>query len=360
MTKQKLTLRINGRKIGPGNPCFIIAEISANHHQNYREAVELIRAAARTGVDAVKLQTYTPDTITINLRNKHFLVKGKNLPKSWQGKNLYDLYKLAYTPWDWHPKLKKLAEDLGLIFFATPFDETAVDFLESINVPCYKIASYEALYVPLLRKVAATDKPVIISQAFFDRANVEFSLNTLKKAGAKQIAVLHCASQYSDQPKPQEMNLVMIKEIRDRFGVVSGFSDNNGGIEIPLIAAIMGASIIEKHFILSRRTGGPDARFSIEPAEMKELVRKIRTAEKTMGKVHYGGIGTQAKEIKKFVPSIFAVRKIRKGEFFSPDNIDTKRPGVGLSPKFWDKVIGKKAKRDLEIGTPLSWNLIKD
>lgn len=352
-------IKIAGRKIGPGYPCFVVAEISGNHHQNLEEAISLIKAAAKAGADAVKLQTYTPDTITMNLRSKHFLVKGKDIPKIWLGKNLYDLYQMAYTPWEWHTKLKKIAESLGLIFFSTPFDETAVDFLESIDLPCYKIASYEALDVPLLRKVASTGKPVIISQAFFNRNDVEFSLSTLKKEGAKQVAILHCVSQYSDQPDPEELNLVMINEIKERFRLVSGFSDNNAGIEIPFIAALMGASIVEKHFILDRKSGGPDARFSIEPAEMKALVRKIRSAERVVGKVHYGVIGKKAMEIKKFVPSIFAVRNIKKGEILSKNNIDTKRPSAGLSPKFWDKIIGKRAKRDMSIGTPLTWNLIE-
>jgi len=352
------SITIGSRKIGRNFPCFVVAEISANHHQNLQEAIKLIRRAAKCGADAVKLQTYTPDTITINSKSKLFRIRGKYIPKSWKGKTLYDLYKLAYTPWEWHPKLKRLAESLGLIFFATPFDETAVDFLESINVPCYKIASYEALDVPLLRRVAATNKPVIISQAFFNQDDVEFSLNTLKKSGAREIAALHCVSQYSAQPKLEESNLIMIRELRDRFGVVSGFSDNNSGIDIPFVAAITGASIIEKHFILERKSGGLDARFSVEPEELKELINKIRRAEAAYGRVHYGVLGKQAQEIQKSVPSIFAVKNIRKNEVFSYKNIQTKRPAGGLSPKFWDEVIGKKAKVNIEYGTPLSWDLI--
>lgn len=360
MNKIKLPyISIGKKKVGKGYPCFVVAEISANHHQKFEEAVSLIKAAAKAEVDAVKLQTYTPDTITINSRRKHFLVQGKNIPKIWKGKNLYELYQMAYTPWEWQPKLKKIAESLGLILFSTPFDETAVDFLESIDVPCYKIASYESLDVPLLRKVGSTKKPVIISQAFFSEPEVKFSLKTLREAGAEQIAVLHCVNQYSDKPDSSEMNLSMIRELRERFEVVSGFSDNNAGIEIPYIAALLGASIIEKHFILKRNSGGPDARFSIEPDEMRELVRRIKTAESAIGQVHYGVVGSKAKEIKRFVPSIFVVREIRKGEILTSENIQTKRPNAGLSPKFWDGVIGKRTKRDLTIGTPLSWDVIE-
>lgn len=358
MSNKSYYIKIGKRRIGKDYPCFIVAEISANHHQKFDEAIQLIKSAAKAGADAVKFQTYTPDTMTINSRSRYFLVKGSKIPNNWKGKNLYDLYETAYTPWEWQPKLKKIAEELGLIFFSTPFDETAVDFLESLDVPCYKIASYEALDVPLLRKVAATGKPVIISQAFFQLADVEFSLNTLREAGAKQIAVLHCVSQYSDNPKPEEMNLATISNIRERFDVVSGFSDNNAGIEIPLVAAMAGASIIEKHFILDRASGGPDARFSIEPYEFKSMVNTIRHNEKIMGKVHYGPSGKEAKEIKRYCRSLFVVKNVKAGEVLTQENIRLIRPGYGLSPKYWGEIIGKKAASDIKTGTPLSWKLI--
>lgn len=353
-------IQIGKRKIGPGFPCFIVAEISANHHQKYEEAVKLIKVAAKSGVDAVKLQTYTPDTMTINLKTSPFVIKGKNVPSIWKNKSLYELYQEAYTPWEWQPKLKKLAEDLGLVFFSTPFDKTAVDFLESINVPCYKIASYEALDVSLLRKVAKTGKPVIISEGFYPLKDVKFSIETLKNAGAGQIAVLHCVTQYTPSPNLESINLKTISDIKERFKVVSGFSDNNAGIEIPTMAAYAGASIIEKHFILSRKLGGPDAHFSIEPDEMKKMVENIRRFEKAVGEAHYGPSDKETAEVKKFCRSLFVVKDVKKGEKLTTINIRSIRPAAGLSPKFWDQIIGKKAACDIKAGIPLSWRLIKN
>lgn len=355
---QHPVIKIFRRKIGQDYPCFIVAEISANHHQNYAEAVELIKAAKRTGADAVKFQTYTPDTMTIDARTKPFIVTGKNIPKLWRGKNLYDLYKIAYTPWEWFPKLKKIAKKENIIIFSTPFDETAVDFLESLDVPCYKIASYEALDVPLLRKVASTGKPIIISHGFYSLEDVEFSIKTLREAGARQIAVLYCVTQYASMAPIKNINLNTMLDIRKNFKVVCGFSDNNAGIEMPIIAASAGASIIEKHFILDRKSGGPDARFSIEPYEFRSMVNTIRHNDKIMGKVNYGPSGKEAKEIKRYCRSLFVVKTIKKGEALTPENIRSIRPNAGLSPKYWDKIIGKKAASDITAGTPLSWKLI--
>lgn len=355
----KLTISIQGRKIGADYPTFIVAELSGNHHQRYEEAEKLIRKAHKAGADAVKLQTYTPDTLTIDSNKLWFLVNSSDTPSEWNKKKLYDLYKTAYTPWEWQPKLKKLADKLGIILFSTPFDETAIDFLEEMDVPCYKIASYEANHIPLLKKVAKTRKPVILSVGFASLFDIELALKTLRENGTKQIAVLHCVTSYSDKPDLDDINLATIVDIRQRFGVVSGFSDNNGGIDIPIVAATLGASIIEKHFILDRSLGGPDARFSIEPHELKELVKRIRFAEQVIGKVRYGPANAAEKyNGRRFSQSVFVVKAIKKGERLTSENIRCIRPGDGLAPKYFESVIGKAAARDIEAGTPLSWKYI--
>ncbi|MBI5644482.1 pseudaminic acid synthase [Candidatus Kaiserbacteria bacterium] len=351
-------ISIGGRKIGPGEPCLIVAEVSANHHQKYEEAEAIVRAAKEAGADAVKLQTYTPDTMTIDSDKKWFYLGGENTPASWKKDNLYKLYGTAYTPWEWQPKLKKLAESLGLIFFSTPFDATAVDFLEKMNVPCYKIASYEATDIPLLKKVASTGKPVIISIGFAELSEAEEALKTLRDSGTKDIAVLHCVTAYSDDPQPENMNLRTIRDIAERFGVVSGFSDNNAGIEVPIASVYAGASIIEKHLILDRKAGGPDARFSIEPAELKALVDGVRHAEKALGMVHYGPINDDEKNYKTLRRSIFAVADIAEGETFTEKNIRVIRPAYGLPPREYERALGKKASRPIERGEPLGHDSI--
>lgn len=357
--KKRPTIKIGNRIIGQGYPCFIVAEVSANHLQRFDKAIQIIKECAKAGADAIKLQTYTPNTMTINSEKKWFVVGGRRNPASWQGKTLYQLYQKAYTPWEWQPKLKKITEDLGLILFSTPFDETAVDFLEKMAVPCYKIASYEATDIPLLKKVASTKKPVIISVGFASLSEVTEAIRTLRKYGSKEIAVLHCITSYSDTPTPQSANLKTITDIRDRFPVVSGFSDNNTGIDIPVTAAIMGASIIEKHVILNRSDKSPDARFSLEPDELKMMVQEIRFAEKAIGKVHYGPANKEEEYNKRFRRSIFVIKDIKRGETFTHENIRVIRPAFGLPPKYFDKVIGKVAARNIERGSPISWNLIQ-
>lgn len=370
-------INIGKRVIGPGHPCFIVAEISGNHHQKYEEAVELLKVAKEVGADAVKLQTYTPDTLTLKSDKSWFRVGGKDQPDSWKGQVLYGLYKTAYTPWEWQPKLKKIANDLGLILFSTPFDETAVDFLEEMDVPCYKIASYEAVHIPLLKKVASTRKPVIISVGFADLEEVTIAIDTLKNNGAKDIVVLHCVTSYSDRPNLKDMNLSTISDIRRRFNVLAGFSDNNTGVAAPVIAAVITrASVIEKHLIFNRSDGGPDARFSMDPQEFKEMVRIIRKGEregadsvlgadvtrndvdKAMGQVHYGPASPQEEENIVFRPSIWVKKDIRAGEIFSKENIRVARPSAGLHPKFFDEILGKRARCRIEAITPLDWGLI--
>ena len=355
--------KISNREVGQNSPAFLVAEISANHRQQYEEAVRLVEAAAKAGADAVKFQTYTPDTITIDSDKKWFFLGGEDTPSDWKRSNLYELYKGAYTPWDWQPKLKELAEKLGLIFFSSPFDETAVDFLEKMEVPCYKVASYEATHLPLLKKIAETGKPVIMSVGFASLEEIEEAVRTLRENGAKEIAVLHCVTAYSDNPRPEDMHLANIKDIAERFGVVSGFSDNNAGIEAPVAAVIAGASIIEKHFILSRAKGGPDARFSIEPEEFKKMAGLIRRGENiyskgefeaAQGEVFYGPVSPAEENFRNLRRSIFAVADIKKGEVFTKENIRVIRPAFGLEPKFYEEVLGKRAVSDIERGTPFS------
>lgn len=365
---------INGRKIGEGQPCFIVAEISGNHHQKYDEAVALVKAAKDAGADAVKFQTYTPDTITLNSDKEWFVVGGKDHPESWKQRVLYNLYETAYTPWEWQPRLKELAEGIGLMFFSSPFDDTAVDFLEGMGVGFYKIASYEAIHTPLIKKVASTGKPVIISVGFASLDEASLAVETLKMNGASDIIVLHCVTAYSDKPKPEHSNLRTIGDLKERFGVLAGFSDNNSGIEIPIIAATLGgACVIEKHFILNRNSGGPDARFSIEPAELAEMVKRIRSYESgnldlnidkkiidaSMGHPQYGPASEQEAENRVFRPSVWVKKDMRKGDTFSLENIRVARPGAGLAPRFFNEIIGKRAAKNIEFATPVSWGLIE-
>lgn len=346
------------RTIGEGHPAFIVAEMSGNHHLNFDKAVEIIKAAAAAGADAIKIQTYTPDTMTIDCDKPYFYVKGKDQPDLWKGQKLYDLYKTAYTPWEWDEKLQTIANDLGLVFFSTPFDMTAVDFLEKLNMPCYKIASYEATDTMLLRKVAATGKPIIISVGFATLAEVIEAVATLREYGAKDIAVLHCVTAYSGNPNNSEINLRTMLDIRDRFNIVPGFSDNNGGVAIPVLAAAMGAAIIEKHIVIERTEGGPDARFSVEPNEFAEIVTRIRANEIIMGTVNYGSQGQQEGENTYFRRSLFAVKDIKAGEQFTPENVRSIRPSLGLPTKNYDDIIKSTARVGIERGTPLSWELV--
>lgn len=352
-------IKIGRRQIGGDEPCFIVAEVSANHQQKFEQSVAIIKAAAAAGADAVKLQTYTPDTITIKSDKKWFLVGGKDNPAAWKGKTFYDLYKEAYTPWEWHAELKDMAGDLGLIFFSTPFDSTAVDFLEKLKVPCYKIASYEATDIPLLKKVASTRKPVIMSVGFATLDEIELSISTLRKHGAKDIVVMQCTTSYSDTPNPESTNLRTMIDISERFGVLAGFSDNMGGIEVPALAAALGAAIIEKHIVVKHEKRILDDRFSLDKEAFKKMVQQIRWQESVIGKVKYVPQTEAEKYNRRFRRSLFVVKDIRKGEKFTRDNVRSIRPAYGLETKFFDAVMSKKASKDIERGTPLSWNLIE-
>tara|TARA_R100001163_G_scaffold64213_2_gene57947 strand:+ start:19849 stop:20898 length:1050 start_codon:yes stop_codon:yes gene_type:complete len=342
---------INGRLIGPGYPTYIIAELSCNHHQNLDMALKLVDEAHKAGADAVKLQTYTPDTITIDCDNDYFKIKGT----IWEGETLYNLYGKAYTPWEWTPILKKRANKLGMDLFSSPFDGTAVDFLESHNVPAYKVASFEIVDHILLKKIAQTGKPVIMSSGMASLEDMESAVNCLRQNGTKQLALLKCTSAYP--AKPEDANLANIQNLAQTFGVVSGLSDHTLGPVVPITAVALGACIIEKHFTLKRDSGSPDDEFSLTPEEFKDMVDSVRIAEKTVGKVTYGGVKSEG-STKLLRRSLFVVEDVKAGEIFTVKNVRSIRPGDGLHTKYMSDVLGKKARKDIARGTPMSFNLI--
>lgn len=341
------------RKIGPGQPVFIIAEMSCNHLQSYKRAIKIIDAAAIAGADAIKLQTYTPDTHTIDSDKEYFKIKVND---AWAGQTLYKLYEKTYTPWEWHAKLKKHVESKGMFFFSAPSDIASVDFLEKLDMQLYKVTSFEIVDALLLKKIAQTKKPVIISRGMASIEEIKFAVEVLKDNGAPQIAILHCVSSYPAEP--EEMNLATIPDIAKRFDVVPGLSDHTVGITTSIASVVLGACIIEKHFTLSRADGGADAAFSIEPDELKQLVASVRDVEKSIGKPKYDKNKKRSENVV-FRRSLFVVGDMKKGEVFTTNNIRSIRPGYGLNPKYFDEIIGKTAKVNIERGTPLSWKLIK-
>lgn len=347
----KLYIEINGKRIGEGYPTYIIAEMSANHNQDFDQAVKIIKAAKKAGADAIKLQTYTPDTITIDCDNDYFRIKGT----IWEGYNLYKLYGEAYTPWEWQPNLKKVADEIGLDFFSTAFDETAVDFLESMDVSTYKVASFEVVDIPLLKIIAQTGKPIIMSTGMASLSEVDEAVATIRDAGGTQIALLKCTSSYP--ALPEEMNLRSIPHLSEAFNVPAGLSDHTLGIAVSIAAVALGACIVEKHFTLSRQDPSPDSAFSLEPHEFKEMVDAVRVAEKALGKVHYG-VSEHEEESRVFRRSLFVVKDTKVGEVFSVDNIRSIRPCYGLHTRYLADVIGRYAARDIERGTPLTWDLV--
>jgi pseudaminic acid synthase len=346
-------MKINNRLVGSGAPVYIVAELSGNHNQNFNEALELIKAAKVSGADAVKLQTYTPDTLTIDCDNKYFRVSKGAL---WEGKTLYNLYKEAYTPWEWHPKLKKYAENLGLDLFSTPFDQTSVNFLEEMDVPAYKVASFELVDIPLIRYIARKKKPMIISTGMGSLSEIAEAVTAAKESGCSQLALLKCTSAYPADPS--EMNLATIPNMAKTFDVPIGLSDHSKGIAVPIVAVSLGACIIEKHLTLSRSKPGPDSAFSLEPDEFKEMVEAIRIAEKAIGKVNYN-VTKKEKIGRTFRRSLFIVKDIKKGEILKEDNLRSIRPGYGISPKYYSYILGKKVNKDLKKGTPLQWKVIE-
>jgi len=345
-------MEIKGRRIGPGYPTYLVAEMSANHNQNFDEAVKLIEAAKDAGTDAIKLQTYTPDTLTIDSDSEYFQVDKGTI---WEGRNLYDLYRKAFTPWKWQPKLKEIADQLDIDLFSTPFDPTAVDFLEEMNVPAYKIASFEIVDIPLIHRIAQTGKPIIVSTGMATLAEIEEAVTTIRNAGNNQLALLKCTSAYP--ARPEDMNLLTIPHLTQAFDVPVGLSDHTLDIAVPVAAVALGACIVEKHLTLSRAKPGPDSAFSLEPPEFRAMVDSVRTTEKALGRVCYGASENEMKS-RIFRRSLFVVQDMKDGEMFTAQNVHSIRPGHGLHTRYLDVVLGKKARIDIDRGTPLSWDII--
>jgi pseudaminic acid synthase len=355
MSKQQPEIKpvkIGNRFVGPGHPVYIVAELSANHRQDYDEAVRLIHAAREAGADAVKLQTYTPDTMTIDCNSEPFC-HGKG--SLWKDRSLYELYKEAYMPWEWQPKLLRLARELDIDFFSTAYDATSVDFLETLGVPAYKIASFELVDLPLIKRIAKTGKPIFMSTGMATLQEIEAAVSVAADCGADQLILLKCTSAYP--ASEEEMNLRTLPHMSDHFDLPCGLSDHTSGDGCAISAVALGAVMIEKHFTLSRRNGSADSGFSIEPAEFKTMVEKIRTIEMALGSVNYGPSLTESESLK-FRRSLFVVEDVLPGERFTDENVRSIRPGQGLAPKYVDDVIGRKAKKRLERGTPLSWDMI--
>lgn len=345
---------IGNRGIGERHPVFIVAEMSANHQQDYDQAVKIIKAAKKAGADAIKMQTYTPDSLTIDCDNEYFQLSQGTI---WDGMTLYRLYEKAYTPWEWQPKLKKIAEEEGLICFSTPFDRKAVDFLESMQVAVYKIASFEITDIPLIEYIGSKKKPVLFSTGVASLSDIDLALQTLRNQGVKEIVLLKCTSEY---PAPVEKaNLKTIPNMAETFGVIPGLSDHTLGITVPITAVALGAKVIEKHFTLDRASGGADAPFSLQPEEFSAMVQSIRECEKAMGSVDYSVAESTIKKGKVFSRSLFVVQDMAKGEVFTEESVRSIRPGYGLHPVLFKDILGKKARTTIKKGTPLSWNLVE-
>lgn len=344
---------IQGKKIGSGSPPFIIAEMSGNHNQSLDRALAIVEQAARAGVDALKIQTYTADTMTIDSDMGDFAIRDEK--SLWHGSSLYKLYQRAYTPWEWHKPIFDRCRELGLIPFSTPFDDTAVDFLEELDVPCYKVASFENTDLPLIRKIAATGKPILISTGMASLAELDETVSCARAAGCENLVLLKCTSTYP--ATPENSNILTIPHMRELFGCEIGLSDHTLGLGVAVAATAIGATVIEKHFTLSRADGGVDSAFSMEPEEMKALVTETKRAWAAMGEISYGPT-EQEKASKQFRRSLYVVADIKAGDRFSAANVRAIRPGMGLEPKYYDTILGKRVKCDVKRGTPLSWDHI--
>ena len=346
-------IKIQNFEINEMSKTFIIGEISANHNGKIENAKKLIREAKKAGVDAIKLQTYTADTITLNCDNEYFQIKQGTL---WDGKTLYDLYKEAYMPWEWHEELLRVAKEEGIICFSSPFDKTAVDYLENLNVSAYKVASFEITDIPLIEYIASKNKPIIISTGIATIEDIEEALNACKRMGNEQIALLKCTSSY---PAPYEdMNLVTIKDMKERFNCIVGLSDHTLGPEVAVASVTLGAKVIEKHIILDRSEGGPDSAFSMEMDELREMVTAIRNVEKAIGTVDYS-LNEKKKKNREFSRSLFISKDVKGGDIITEENIRSVRPGYGLSPKYYIDILGKKFNKDYKIGTPLNFDMLE-
>jgi pseudaminic acid synthase len=347
-------MKIGHKAIGEDHPVFIIAELSANHNGSLETAIETIRAAKRTGADAVKIQTYTADTMTVDVKKKDFMLSQGTI---WDGKYLHDLYQEAYTPWEWHERLFEVAAEEGLICFSSPFDSTAVDLLEKLNAPAYKIASFEITDIPLIELVASKGKPIIISTGIAEEEDIELALDACERMGNKGVALLKCTSSY---PAPiEEANMVMVKDLSKRYNVISGLSDHTMGNTVPVVATCFGAKIIEKHFILNKQIGGPDASFSMDEQEFGAMVKAVREAEKAIGVVDYS-LTEKQKKGRDFSRSLYVVKDINTGEIVTEENIKAIRPGFGMHPRYYSEVLGKKFKHGLDKGSRLSFKDLED
>lgn len=345
-------MKISSFNIDSESPVFIIAELSANHNGSLANAIETVRAAKRAGADCIKLQTYTANTLTIDCDKDDFIIKGT----IWEGKNYFQLYQEAFTPWEWHEELMKVAKEEGLICFSSPFDNTAVDFLEELDVPAYKIASFEITDIPLIEYVASKGKPIILSTGIAELEDIELALDACRRMGNHDIALLKCTSSY---PAPiDEANMLMVKDLSERFGVISGLSDHTMGATVPVVATVFGAKIIEKHFILDRAIGGPDASFSMNEEEFTAMVKAVREAESAIGVVDYTLTEKQAKG-KDFSRSLYLVEDIKSGDVVSEKNVRSIRPGFGLHPKHLNQILGKTFVKDLSKGERMSLDLIE-
>lgn len=347
------SFKIGSRSIGQDHPPFVIAEMSGNHNQSLERALTIVDAAAKAGAHALKLQTYTPDTMTIESSDKGFVIDDKK--SLWNGDSLYGLYQKAYTPWEWHEPIMRHAEKLGMVCFSTPFDETALEFLESLNVQCYKIASFENTDVNLIRKVAATGKPIIMSTGMATIAELDESVQAAREAGCRDLVLLKCTSTYPSTP--ENTNLLTIPHMRDLFGCQIGLSDHTMGIGASVAATALGATVIEKHFTLRRADGGVDSAFSMEPEEMAALVVETERAHLAMGKVQYGCV-EQEKNSRRLRRSVYIVRDLQPGDVLTRENLRCIRPGLGLPPKYYELLLGRSVKSAIKRGTPAAWNLV--
>lgn len=346
-------IKIRNREIGKHTKPFIIAEMSGNHNQSLERALHLVELAAETGVDALKLQTYTADTITLDVHTDEFFISNEN--SLWKGQSLYDLYKQAYTPWEWHKPIFNRAKELGLIVFSSPFDETAVDFLETLEVPAYKIASFENIDIPLIKKVARTGKPIIISTGMATAAELDEAVRTVKAEGNDQIILLKCTSTYP--ATPENSNLATIPHMRELFGTEIGLSDHTMGVGVSVAAVTLGATVIEKHFTTSRADGGVDSAFSMEPHELKSLVEETERAWQAVGEIKYGPTESELKSIDDR-RSLYIGEDMKAGDVFTKENLRDVRPGLGLPTKYYELLLGKTIKQDAKKGTPVSWELV--
>lgn len=345
-------IRIGNKVISENSPAFIVAEMSGNHNMDFDRAVEILRAAKEAGADAVKIQTYTADTITLDCDDPCFQITQGTL---WDGTTLHRLYETAYTPWEWQPRLKKMAEEMGLILFSSPFDFSSVDFLEEMNVPAYKIASFEITDIPLIRKIARLGKPMILATGIARLADIELALRTCREEGNEQVILLKCCSAY---PTPYEdVNLRTIPNMRETFDCLPGLSDHTMGTAVACGAVALGARMVEKHVTLRRSDGGPDAAFSMEPQEFKEMVDNIRIIEKALGKATYDLSDKQIRE-REHSRSLFVAQDMKAGDIFTPENLRSVRPADGLHTKYYEQLLGKRVTRDVRLGTPMAWDLV--